>query len=172
MKTFHFAVLFSAIFMFLGFETSKSVNIDQYRLMTPGKTESHARYLFASSVMPQEDTPILEKYWKLVTLNDRSVVSRDPRQSEPHMIFKRFKNELRGNGGCNSFTADYQLFGKDSITITPVKAGENSCKNLSTENRFFKFLAKAKKYEVVDDSLFMRDETGRLNATFTAVYLN
>lgn len=117
------------------------------------------------------DSAILEKYWKLVTLNQMAVTSRDAGQSEPHMILKKFKKEVRGNGGCNSFTATYELKDSNTINISPVIAGENGCKNLRTENQFFKFLSKVKSYEVVGDSLFMQDATGRLSAKFVAVYL-
>ena len=123
------------------------------------------------SKQQRADSAIVEKYWKLVTMNDLPVVSRDERQSEPHMILKTFRSEVRGNGGCNSFTATYKLFGADSIAVTNLIAKEETCKNISSERRFFKFLAKTSNYRVDEDTLYMQDATGKLTARFEAIYL-
>lgn len=119
----------------------------------------------------QQKGQIVERYWKLLSLNDQPVISKDDRQSEPHMILKDFRTEVRGNGGCNSFTATYKLFEGDSIAVHTLLAKEEPCKNISTERRFFKFLTKAVHYQVEGDTLRMRDASGKQTAKFSAVYL-
>jgi heat shock protein HslJ len=79
------------------------------------------------------------------------------------------RGTLSGNGGCNTYTASYELRGR-SMTIGPAAATSMACPSPQTdqEQAFFAALARVSRYEVDGEALTLRDDSGRPILVFAA----
>jgi heat shock protein HslJ len=115
------------------------------------------------------NTPITEKYWKLVEINTRLINPADHGAREPHIILKAAENRIVGNGGCNSFFGRYELPGGNKISIKSIGATKMACQDMSIESELFKVLETADSFTTRGDTLLLsKGNTGPL-AKFIAV---
>lgn len=122
-------------------------------------------------ILSKNPSPIVEKYWKLVSIDGKTISPSDKQIKEPHMILKAFDKSVNGNGGCNSFFGSYELAGENHISFSKIGATKMACQNMAVENVFFKALEQADQYTVVNDTLFLNNASKILLARFEAVYL-
>ncbi len=118
----------------------------------------------------QTDPGLVEKYWKLVSIDDRKVTQDDFFGKEPHMIFKSEFSRVNGNDGCNGFGGIYKLEG-NSISFDKVFSTMMACPDSFVFNEFMKVINdKELTYEVKgEEKLTIRSKTSTLY--FEAVYL-
>jgi len=80
--------------------------------------------------------------------------------------------QLRGMGGCNRFTATYEIEG-DRITIGPAGATEKLCIEpeglMDQEQQYFEALGRARTFSLTPEKLELRDEGGSLQVGFRAM---
>jgi copper homeostasis protein (lipoprotein) len=114
---------------------------------------------------------ILEKYWKLVELNGQSVIVDSTFAREPHIIFKDSDNRVIGNGGCNSFFAQYEISGFDRLHIKAGGRTMMACPNLPIEDRFMQVLEMADSFIISGDELILHKARMAPLARFKTVYM-
>ncbi len=109
---------------------------------------------------------ILEKYWKLVELNGKTIPKTDGGEREAHMILKQADNKVFGNGGCNSFSGSYTLIKGNNIRISSILSTKMACENVNFENEFFTVLSTADSYMQRNDSLLLSKGNLKTMAVF------
>ena len=122
-------------------------------------------------VLNKVNSPIMEKYWKLIEINNRAVNPPDEGAREAHMILKAVDNRVTGNSGCNSFFGSYELAGSNNISIKNIGATKMACQDMDTEFELFKLLEVADKFTVREDTLFLGKANEAPQAKFIAVYM-
>jgi len=79
------------------------------------------------------------------------------------------EGQLSGTGGCNQFTATYEIDG-DQITIGPAAATRMFCEEpegvMDQEQQYFEALGRASTLNLTPERLELRDEGGSLQISF------
>jgi len=79
------------------------------------------------------------------------------------------EGQLSGTGGCNQFTATYEIDG-DQITIGPAAATRMFCNEpegiMDQEQQYFEALGRARTFSLTPEKLELRDEKGSLQIGF------
>ncbi len=126
------------------------------------------------SIWPEEsclkagvETPLDNTYWKLVELNGVAVVIHEGQLCEPYMILRSHSNQVKGCGACNGFGAMYEREGT-GLRIHGLAATEIACGYVE-EDQFFAALPRVTNYEILGESLILRDDKGPV-ARLRAVY--
>jgi heat shock protein HslJ len=77
--------------------------------------------------------------------------------------------QLSGSGGCNSYTAAYEIDG-DQISIGPAAATRKFCNEpegiMDQERQFLEALGRATIFSLTPEKLDLRDENGSLQVSF------
>lgn len=79
------------------------------------------------------------------------------------------KGGISGNGGCNTYGADFTTSGKRGLTIGPVVSTMMACDPaglMATEQQYFAALGKVARYERTGNQLTLRDAKGATQVTF------
>lgn len=116
------------------------------------------------------DNPLQEKYWKLVELMGKPVVTAEG-QREAYIIFKSFDNRYNGNGGCNSYSGAYELLPLGRIKLLRGMSTLMACPDMDTEAQLHDVLSKVDTYIVSGDSMMLTKARMAPMARFEAVYL-
>lgn len=81
------------------------------------------------------------------------------------------EGQLSGTGGCNQFTATYEIEG-DQITIGPAAATRMFCNEpegiTDQEQQYFEALGRARTFSLTPEKLELRDGGGALQVSFRA----
>ena len=112
------------------------------------------------------DLSVLDKYWKLVELENKPVqtIAR-----EPHIILRSQENRIAGNGGCNSFFGNYQLADGYRVIFSAIGSTKMACRNMQEESTFFQALTAKRSYARSGNELSFRDSLGIIIARFAFV---
>jgi copper homeostasis protein (lipoprotein) len=116
------------------------------------------------------DDKITEKYWRLIELRGKPVVTPKEQQRETHMILKEQENRVTGHGGCNSFFGTYELNGS-TIRFSGIGSTKMACPNLDDESAFFQALEQANIFTMKGDTLSLNKAGSAPIARFVVVYL-
>jgi len=110
------------------------------------------------------------KYWKLVELNGGPVPAL---AREPYLILKAKGGRVSGFGGCNPFTATYQLDEAASrISFRKLAVATMACaSSLEMEEAFHQVLQTVDNYSLDGDRLALNRARMAPLARFEAVYL-
>lgn len=111
---------------------------------------------------------IKEKYWKLVSINDRPVTVLG--KKEAHIILKE-DGKLIGHGGCNALFGTYKQGVHDKISFKNIGSTEMMCEAMKTEEELIRVLQTTDSYLVKQDTLFLHKGRMAPLARFEAVYL-
>jgi heat shock protein HslJ len=122
-------------------------------------------------VLTKSSSDIVNRYWKLVTVNGKRVVVNESQIKEPHVRFSPDKLSVTGNGGCNNFRGTYKLTDNNGITFSPLMATKMACIEMDVEDRLLKALSETGSYTVENDSLKLFNREKSKLATFGAVWL-
>jgi heat shock protein HslJ/dienelactone hydrolase len=114
------------------------------------------------------ETPLVNTYWKLIEL-DGEAVETHADQPEVHLILEGEDEQIRGFAGCNRFFGDYEVDGS-RLSIGHLASTMSACPYLDEEVAFFGALENVVEYEIVGESLELRDSSGA-RVRFRAVYL-
>lgn len=118
-----------------------------------------------------DESDIVNKYWKLKTLNDEPVVM-DENQEREQFFMLRGDQTVNGFAGCNQFNGQYELKGEDQIKFNKNMAVTlKACPDVEVDERgFLDVFPAAEGYLLKGDDLTLLDEDGTALATFEAVY--
>jgi len=116
----------------------------------------------------QTDSNLVEKYWKLVSINDRIVTKDDFMSREPHLIFKSEFSRINGNDGCNGFGGMYQLNGT-TISFDKLISTMMACPDSFVFEQFTKILQGDLTYQATEETLVIQSKKDVLK--FEVVYL-
>jgi|GEM_PF-2334989 len=116
----------------------------------------------------QLDDKLTEKYWKLVSINERAVTANDFESKEPHILFKTTYNFVRGTDGCNGFGGKYKIQG-ETIEFSQMISTMMACEGSFVFDQYTRILNEAKTYKATDKELEIKSEKEVLK--FEVVYL-
>ncbi|WP_417547492.1 META domain-containing protein [Marinobacter segnicrescens] len=116
------------------------------------------------------DQPLLNTYWKLVSLEEPGVTVIEGHR-EPHLVLHQEGQRLAGSTGCNNLSGRYQL-DDDQLRFRNLVTTLIACREvMQQEALFLKALKDTVSWTVDGDVLVFRDERGAKVAEFLAVYL-
>ena len=114
----------------------------------------------SSSVKPQPDNSITEKYWKLIEINGKPVEATTSREA-----FITLKNEgqrVNGNGGCNTLNGTYEITPGNRIKFSQMATTMMACLNMEIEEGLKKALEMADNYSLSEDGKFLSLNRARM----------
>ena len=115
--------------------------------------------------------PIVEKYWKLKTLDGKEVVMDENQEREVYFILKANDNRVVGFGGCNSISGEYEFKTGNKIAFDKVITTLMACPDHTfREDLFLKVFERADHYELDGDILKLKKGKNKTLATFESVY--
>ncbi|MBP5650126.1 MAG: META domain-containing protein [Bacteroidales bacterium] len=112
-----------------------------------------------------KNKPLVETYWVL-----KSVKGEDIPKSfiTPRIVFHA-DGRYTGNLGCNSFFGTYHC-GKKKIKMSFEGATKRLCENMKVEKLFFASLhSEFTQYEIIEDTLILKDKNGEVLRFFAGV---
>lgn len=112
-----------------------------------------------------QNKPLVGTYWVL-----KSVKGEDVPKSiiTPNIVFKS-DGRYSGNLGCNSFFGTYHC-GKKKIKMEFEGATKRLCENMKVEKLFFANLhSEFTQYEIIEDTLILKDKNGEVLRFFAGV---
>jgi heat shock protein HslJ len=127
----------------------------------------------SSSVKPQPENSITEKYWKLIEINGKPVVLDETTPREAFIILKNEDHRVNGNGGCNTLNGTYEISQGNRIKFSQMASTMMACLNMEIENELKRVLEMTDNYSLSDDGKFLSLNRARMAplARFEAVYL-
>lgn len=119
----------------------------------------------------QADAEIVEKYWKLKTLEGKDVQMVDNQEREIFFTLKTNDNQLTGFSGCNSFSGQYSLEEGNRIRFSQIATTMKACPDVDiNESEFLQIFELADNYTIKDDELSLNVGRRAPLAVFEAVY--
>jgi heat shock protein HslJ len=116
----------------------------------------------------QPQVSLQETYWKLYSLMGKTVPHADTSlKREANITFSK-DGRATGNGGCNSFSGNYELNGSSQILFGPIMSTKMYCNDANYENLFFDILSKSDNYFIKKDTLYLRNKQMDSTASFVA----
>jgi heat shock protein HslJ len=149
------------------FNQADNYTIDRDKLMlNVGKRAPLAVF---KRLNPEEK--IVEKYWKLKTLEGQAVKMADNQEKEVFFMLKSNENRLKGFAGCNTFTGNYTLEDGQRISFSKVATTLKACPDVDVnEAEFLKVFELADNYTINEDTLMLNVGRRSPLAVFEAVY--
>jgi copper homeostasis protein (lipoprotein) len=111
---------------------------------------------------------ITGKYWKLISIEGHTLQKDFIR--EPSITLRSSGNQMKGNGGCNHFTALYKIGDSNKISFSDIVSSDTTCGASETEKEFFHVLTTTNSYYVHQDTLLLKINKGYVLARLEAVY--
>lgn len=116
---------------------------------------------------------ITEKYWKLKTLEGKTVKMGKNQEREVYFTLKSEDNKVTGFAGCNSIFGTYTLENGNRIRFSKMASTMMACPDVDfNESEFLKVLELADNYTIVDDVLSLNVGRRAPLAVFEAVYFD
>ena len=117
--------------------------------------------------------PIVEKYWKLKTLEGKDVKMADNQEQEIYFTLKSEGNRVVGFAGCNTINGEYTLEEGNRIRFNGMLTTLKACPDVDVnESEFLEVFELADNYTIVDDVLSLNVGRRAPLAVFEAVYFN
>ncbi|AUC84661.1 heat-shock protein [Polaribacter sp. ALD11] len=115
---------------------------------------------------------IVEKYWKLKTLEGKEIKMADTQEREIFFTLKAAKNRITGFAGCNSISGEYTLEEGNRIRFKNIATTLMACPDVDVhESEFLKVFELADNYTIKDDVLSLNVGRRAPLAVFEAVYV-
>ncbi len=93
--------------------------------------------------------PIVEKYWKLKTLNGKKVKREKDREQEIHFTLNPRDNTVTGFAGCNTISGSFKLEGDNEVFFSQMIATMKACPDMDfNEWEFIKVFELADTYQI------------------------
>ena len=120
-----------------------------------------------------ENEPIVEKYWKLKTLEGKEVNMSANQEREIFFTLKSQDNRVTGFAGCNTIGGEYTLEKGNRIRFTNMLTTLKACPDVDfNESELMKVFELADNYTIVDDVLSLNVGRRAPLAVFEAVYFD
>lgn len=117
--------------------------------------------------------PIVEKYWKLKTLNGKDIVMADHQEREIFITLKAEDNRVTGFAGCNTITGEYSLETGNRIRFSKMATTLRLCPEVAIdESEFLEVFELANNYTINGDQLALNVGRRAPLAVFEAVYFD
>ncbi|MFS8083694.1 MAG: META domain-containing protein [Ginsengibacter sp.] len=100
--------------------------------------------------------------WILTSLNKK--LPTFSMNEKPYIIFKD-NNDVSGNAGCNIFSGNYEI-SDSSINFKNIIVTTSACPDLPIESDFLKVLSITMNYIKNNQTLELKDSSGRILALF------
>ncbi|AMR26076.1 hypothetical protein A0257_02500 [Hymenobacter psoromatis] len=118
----------------------------------------------------QRTNGIVNKYWKLVTLEGRPVTMAPDQEREAYFMLKD-SSRVTGFGGCNVLNGRYELNESQlRLRFTNLLTTLKACPGPDTEHAFLEVLNQADNYTMRGDTLMLNVGRRAPLAVFHAVY--
>ena len=116
--------------------------------------------------------PIVEKYWKLKTLEGKEVSMSDNQEREVYFTLKGHNNSVTGFAGCNIMQGVYVLEEGNRIRFTNMATTLKACPDVDfNEAEFLKIFEIADNYIIDGDVLSLNVGRRAPLAVFEAIYM-
>lgn len=117
------------------------------------------------------DNGIVEKYWKLKTLEGKDIEMAENQEKEIYFMLKTDENRVVGFSGCNTFNGTYTLEKGNRIRFTQMLSTLKACPDVDiNESEFLKVFGLADNYTINGDILNLNVGRRAPLAVFEAVY--
>ena len=111
--------------------------------------------------------PALNTYWSLKELNGKKVMMVANQEKEQGFML-RSGGKMTGFAGCNSFSGNYTLSGKNTIKFNSnIAMTTKACTDVKlNEQTFVNIFKTANNYQVKDNTLILKDAANKVFAVF------
>lgn len=121
----------------------------------------------------RSENEITETYWKLKTLEGKTVEMADNQEREIYFILKTDENRITGFAGCNNFSGNYALEEGNRIRFDHLLSTLKACPDVDVnESEFLKVFELADNYTINNGELSLNVGRRAPLAVFEAVYMN
>lgn len=121
----------------------------------------------------EANAPIVEKYWKLKTLEGKEVKMSENQTRDIYFMLKNDDNRVVGFAGCNNITGSYTLEEGNRIRFGKMATTLMICPDVDVnEYEFLQIFELADNYTITDDVLSLNVGRRAPLAVFEAVYFN
>ena len=137
------------------------------------KTTSKSVKPQPESAKSQSENSITGKYWKLIEINGKAVVSDESMRREAFIILRDEDNRVNGNGGCNTLNGSFEISKGNRIKFSQIASTMMACLNMEIEEGLKKALEMADNYSLSADGKYLSLNRARMAplARFEVVYL-
>ncbi len=113
---------------------------------------------------------IINKYWKLITLEGKKIVMAQNQEREAYFILKTDQNRVTGFAGCNTFTGTFTLEKGWRIRFSHMASTMKACPDVDVnEGEFLKVFELTDNYTIHGDTLSLNVGRRAPLAEFQAV---
>ncbi len=117
------------------------------------------------------ENQIVEKYWKLKTLEGQDIQMTENQEREVFFTLKTAENRVTGFAGCNTMTGKYTLEDGNRIRFSKMGVTMMACPDVDfNESEFLKVFNLADNYTINGDTLSLNAGRRAPLAVFEAVY--
>lgn len=117
------------------------------------------------------ENQIVEKYWKLKTLEGQDIQMAENQEREVFFTLKNDENRVTGFAGCNTLTGEYTLEDGNRIRFANMGVTMRACPDVDfNESEFLEVFNLADNYTVNGDTLSLNVGRRAPLAVFEAVY--
>ncbi len=119
------------------------------------------------------ENQIVEKYWKLKTLEGQEVKMAENQEREIYFTLKTNENRVTGFAGCNTLNGEYTLEPGNRIRFSNLAVTLRACPDIDVnESEFLEVFNLADNYTINGDTLSLNVGRRAPLAVFEAVYFN
>lgn len=126
--------------------------------------------LAANYLLRKIDDQVTERYWKLISLNNKAITVTETQPREAHFILKNQENRVNGHTGCNAMNGTYEMGANRKLEFKGLISTRRACMEAPYESEYTQMLGKVRTYNLVGDSLMLRDEGDKVLAKFYSVH--
>lgn len=117
--------------------------------------------------------PIVEKHWKLKTLDGKAITMSEDQKRDIYFTLKAEDNRVTGFAGCNTFGGNYTLEAANSVRFRGMLSTLKACPDVDfNEAEFLKVFELADHYTITDNELSLSAGKSETLAVFEAVDLD
>lgn len=117
------------------------------------------------------ENQIVEKYWKLKTLEGQDIQMAENQEREVYFMLKTDENRITGFAGCNTMTGEYTLEEGNRIRFSHMGVTMRACPDVEVnESEFLEVFNLADNYTINGDTLSLNVGRRAPLAVFEAVY--
>lgn len=117
--------------------------------------------------------PIVEKYWKLKTLEGKEIKMGEHQEREIYFMLKTDEKRVTGFAGCNTFGGTYTLEEGNRIKFTQMMSTMMACPEVDVnEVEFLRIFELVDNYTIDGDTLMLNVGRRAPLAVFEAIYLD
>lgn len=110
---------------------------------------------------------VYEHKWTLTEINGEAVALNHASDSAPHFIIHK-DNTVKGNLGCNTFTAVVKMTNDEKIEFSDLSHTEKDCPNMALEQQFLTHINQATSFYSEGNVFTLANKEGVINTRLEA----